>query len=58
VLRPSFVSILGATGVRIEGVRELMGHSGMSVTEYVYRHEIRPVLPAGVTKLSMVRTAG
>jgi hypothetical protein len=30
----------------------------MSVTEYVYRHEIRLVLPAGVTKLSMVGTAG
>lgn len=43
--QPSFVSILGATAVRIEGVGELMGHRGMSVTEYVYRHEIRLVLP-------------
>jgi site-specific recombinase XerD len=31
-LRHSFVSILSASGVRIEDISDLMGHSGTSVT--------------------------
>jgi integrase len=31
-------------GIRIEDISDLMGHSGTSVTETVYRHEIRPAL--------------
>ena len=38
-LRHSFVSILSASGVRIEDISDLMGHSGTTVTETVYRHE-------------------
>jgi hypothetical protein len=36
------VSILSAHGVRIEGISDLVSHSGTTVTETVYRHEIRP----------------
>jgi excisionase family DNA binding protein len=53
-LRHSFVSILSASGVRIEDISDLMGHSGTSVTETVYRHEIRPALTTGATAMSKI----
>jgi len=34
-----------AHGVRIEDISDLMGHSGTSITETVYRHEIGPRSP-------------
>ena len=37
-LRHSFVSILSASGVPIERISDLMGHSGTNVTETVYRN--------------------
>jgi hypothetical protein len=40
-LRHSFVSILSAHDVRLEDISDLVGHSSTSVTETVYRHEIR-----------------
>ncbi|MGD0935852.1 MAG: tyrosine-type recombinase/integrase [Streptosporangiaceae bacterium] len=43
-LRHSFVSILSAHDVRLEDISDLVGHSSTSVTETVYRHEIRPAL--------------
>ena len=39
-----FVSILSAHDVRLEDISDLVGHSSTSVTETVYRHEIRPAL--------------
>jgi hypothetical protein len=30
---------------------ELIGHSGTSVTELVYRHQIRPVIQTGATAM-------
>jgi integrase len=53
-LRHSFVSILSASGVRIEDISDLMGHSGTSVTESVYRHEIRPALTTGATAMNKI----
>jgi len=53
-LRHSFVSILSASGVRIEDISDLMGHSGTSVTETVYRHEIRPALTTGATAMNKI----
>jgi integrase len=44
-LRHSFVSLLSDAGVPIEDVSRLVGHSSM--TELVYRHQIRPVLQSG-----------
>src|SRR6185437_15296076 len=46
-LRHSFVSLLSAAGVRIEDISQLVGHASTSVTETVYRHELRPVLTKG-----------
>ena len=53
-LRHSFVSILSASGTRIEDISDLMGHSGTSVTGTVCRHEIRPVLTAGATAMDKI----
>ena len=53
-LRHSFVSILSAHGVRIEDISDLMGHSGTTVTETVYRHEIRPALTTGATAMNKI----
>ncbi|MBC8090636.1 MAG: tyrosine-type recombinase/integrase [Pseudonocardia sp.] len=46
-LRHSFVSLLSASGVRIEDISRLVGHSGTAVTEKVYRHELHAVLDNG-----------
>ncbi len=48
-LRHSFVSLLSDAGVPIEEISRLVGHSGTSVTELVYRHQIRPVVQTGAT---------
>jgi site-specific recombinase XerD len=53
-LRHSFVPILSASGVRIEDISDLVGHSGTSVTETVYRHEIRPALTTGATAMNKI----
>ena len=53
-LRHSFVSILSAHGVRIEDICDLVGHSGTTVTEYVYSHEIRPVPTTGATAMNKI----
>jgi integrase len=43
-LRHSFVSLLSDDGVPIERISLLVGHSGTTVTEAIYRHQIRPVV--------------
>lgn len=43
----TFVSLLSAHDVTLEDIARLVGHSGTSVTERVYRHEIRPALTQG-----------
>jgi hypothetical protein len=53
-LRQAFVSILSAHGVRIEDLSDLVGHSGTTVTESVYRHEIRPALTTGATAMNKI----
>ena len=46
-LRHTFVSLLSANDVNLEDIARLVGHSGTTVTERVYRHEIRPSLTQG-----------
>ncbi|MGW7457277.1 site-specific integrase [Streptomyces sp. NPDC054797] len=46
-LRTSFVSLLSDHGLRIEDIARLVGHSGSSTTERVYRKQLRPVIEAG-----------
>jgi len=48
------VSILSASGVRIGDLSDLMAHSCTSVTESLYRHEIRPVLTIGATAMNKI----
>jgi integrase len=43
-MRHSFVSVLSASGVKIEDIARLVGHSSTTVTETVYRHQIVPVM--------------
>jgi len=50
-LRHSFVSLLSQSGVRIEDISRLVGHSGTAITERVYRHELRPVLQEGAAAM-------
>jgi integrase len=50
-LRHSFVSILSDSGVPIEQIARLLGHSGTAVTERVYRHQLRPVLEEGAATM-------
>ena len=60
-LRHSFVSLLSDAGVPVEEISRLVGHSGASVTELVYRHQIRPVIQTGATamdRLFSVDSAG
>ena len=48
-LRHSFVSVLSNAGVPLEEISQLVGHSGTTVTELVYRHQLRPVVQTGAT---------
>jgi integrase len=50
-LRHSFVSLLSDDGVPIEQISRLVGHSGTSVTEHIYRKQIRPVINDGATAM-------
>jgi integrase len=53
-LRHSFVSIMSDAGVPIERMSRLVGHSGTTVTEMVYRHQIRPVVQGGAEVMDRV----
>jgi integrase len=55
-LRHSFVSLLSDAGVPVEEISRLVGHSGTSVTELVYRHQIRPVIQTGATAMDRLFT--
>jgi integrase len=57
-LRHSFVSLLSANGVPVESISQLVGHAGTTVTETVYRHELRPVLTNGAEVISRVFAQG
>ncbi|GAB3855861.1 site-specific integrase [Micromonospora andamanensis] len=53
-LRHSFVSLLSDSGVSLEDIADLCGHSGTSVTELVYRHQLRPVLLQGAAVMDRI----
>jgi integrase len=59
-LRHSFVSLMSSSGVRVEEIARLAGHSNTRTTEVVYRRELRPVLTTGaeaMDKLFSTRSA-
>ncbi|MFE9207017.1 tyrosine-type recombinase/integrase [Micromonospora sp. NPDC007230] len=53
-LRHSFVSLLSDSGMSIEQIADLCGHSGTTVTESVYRHQLRPVLLSGAVAMDRI----
>ncbi len=53
-LRHSFVSVLSDSGVPLEDIADLCGHAGTSVTEKVYRHQLRPVLLGGAVVMDRI----
>ena len=48
-LRHSFFSVLSDPGVPLEEISRLVGHAGTTVTELVYRHQLKPVIQTGAT---------
>ena len=57
-LRHSFVSVLSDAGVPLEEISRLVGHSGTTVTELVYRHQLKPVIQTGATVMDRLFGAG
>jgi integrase len=53
-MRHSFVSLLSDSGVPLENISRLVGHSGTAVTEAVYRQQIRPVMEEGATAMDRI----
>jgi integrase len=53
-LRHSFVSLLSDSGMSIEEIADLCGHSGTTITESVYRHQLRPVLLNGAVAMDRI----
>ncbi|MEV0160409.1 tyrosine-type recombinase/integrase [Nonomuraea fuscirosea] len=53
-LRHSFVSLLSDSGIPLEEISRLVGHSSTAVTEAVYRKQIRPVLQTGATVMDAI----
>jgi integrase len=46
-LRHTFVSLMSESGIAVEEIARLAGHSSSRTTEVVYRHELRPVITTG-----------
>ena len=53
-LRTSFVSLLSASGVPVEEIARLAGHSSSRTTETIYRKELRPVLVKGAEVMDQI----
>ena len=53
-LRHSFVSLLSNADVPVEQISQLVGHRGTTVTELVYRHQLKPVLQTGATVMDQL----
>ena len=53
-LRTSFVSLLSASGVPVEEIARLVGHSSSRTTETIYRKELRPVLVKGAEVMDQI----
>jgi hypothetical protein len=54
VRRHSFVSLLSDAGVPLENISRLVGHRTTTVTETVYRHELRPVIEDGASAIDRI----
>jgi integrase len=50
-LRHSFVSLLSDSGLPLEEISRLVGHRSTTVTELVYRKQLRPVVQSGAVAM-------
>jgi integrase len=57
-LRHTFVSLLSDNGMAIEEISRLVGHSSTTITETVYRHELRPVIQSGAEAMDRIFGSG
>ena len=46
-LRHTFVSLMSDSGVPVEEIARLAGHTNSSTTELIYRHQLRPIMEKG-----------
>lgn len=53
-LRHSFVSLLSDAGVPLENISRLVGHRTTTVTETVYRHQLRPVIEDAASAMDRI----
>jgi integrase len=53
-LRTSFVSLLSSSGMPVEEIARLAGHSSTRTTEVVYRRELRPVILTGAEAMDKI----
>ncbi|GAA3252389.1 hypothetical protein GCM10010532_100110 [Dactylosporangium siamense] len=53
-LRHSFVSLLSDSGMSLGEIADLVGHAGTTVTEKVYRHQLRPILLNGAVAMDRI----
>ena len=51
-LRHSFVSLMSDAGVPLEDIARLVGHRNTTVTELVYRKQLRPVMTEGTETMN------
>ena len=57
-LRHTFVSLLSDNGMALEEIARLCGHSSTTVTETVYRHQLRPVITTGAEAMDQIFGTG
>ena len=53
-LRTSFVSLMSHSGVSVEEIARLAGHSSSRTTETIYRRELRPVITTGAEVMDRI----
>ncbi len=53
-LRTSFVSLMSDSGVPVEEIARLFGHTSSRTTEVVYRRELRPVITTGAEVMDKI----
>ncbi len=53
-LRRTFVSVMSESGVAVEEIARLAGHSSSRTTEVIYRHELRPVITTGADVMDKI----
>jgi integrase len=53
-LRHTFVSLLSVHDVAIDKIADLVGHSGTTTTEAVYRHQLKPVITVGAEVMDKI----